>query len=218
MENQETTAPENAGADNTTETSIENKNTDTGAATDAQTDAGAADPANTEENQETKGLVFPSADNADDVLNFRKACGYPDDAAGYGLPMETDEQKEVLSFIHRCQLDPIAAKVIVTELEAQIAEQAKLAKTNYDTEYNKVVEAWGESRKANENLVAKGLSLTKISPEQLIGISENIGVEAALGLLMHAGRSVTDHSGVAGGSGGTGSESLGDFIAAKRAR
>jgi len=37
-------------------------------------------------------------------------------------------------------------------------------------------------------------------------------------LLMHAGRSVTDQSGVAGGSGGTGSESLGDFIAAKRAR
>lgn len=160
---------------------------------------------------------FPAADDTEAVLNFRKQCGYPDEASGYGLPMETDEQKDVLNFIHKCQLDPIAAKVVVDNLALEIAEQEKQAKAQYDQEYAKVSAAWGDSKKGNESLVSKGCEVIQITDDQLRGISDIIGVEAALGLMMTVGKLKSDYSGV-GGTAGSDSESIEDFIASKRRR
>lgn len=102
----------------------------------------------TSETKVDGGFSFPKADDAEAVLNFRKQCGYPDDVSGYGLPMETDEQKDVLNFIHKCQLDPVAAKTVVDNLALEIAEQAKLAKAQYDADYAKISAGWGDNKKA----------------------------------------------------------------------
>lgn len=174
----------------------------------------------TSQTSETKvdgGFSFPKADDAEAVLNFRKQCGYPDDVSGYGLPMETDEQKDVLNFIHKCQLDPVAAKTVVDNLAVEIAEQAKLAKAQYDADYAKISAGWGDNKKSNESLISKGLEVIKMTDDQLRGISEVIGVEAALGLMMTVGKLKSDYSGVGGGAGAD-SESIEDFISAKRRR
>lgn len=163
----------------------------------------------------TGGLVFPDGSNAEAVLAFRKSCGYPAEASGYGLPMDTDEQKGLVNFIHKCQLDPIAAKAVMENAAQAIASDIEQEKQAFTENYNKVVQGWGESRQENESLVNKGLSLMKIDQDKLRGISEAIGVEAALSMMMLLGKTQTDHSGVSGGNSGD-SESLLDYISRKR--
>ncbi len=161
-------------------------------------------------------FAFPEADDTDGILNFRKQCGYPDDVAGYGLPLETEEQKNVLNFIHKCQLDPVAAKMIVDNLAVEIAEQEKQSKAQYDSEYAKISAAWGENKKGNESLVSKGCEAVNMTNDQLRGISEIIGVEAALGLMMTVGKLKSDYSGVGGSAGAGDDESIESFISSKR--
>lgn len=196
---EQTTPPETPPADNTTP-----PETTGGNETQAPSD-----------DKDTGGLVYPNAEDADAVLAFRKSCGYPDDASGYGLPMDTDEQKSLINFIHKCQLDPIAAKVVVENVaEAMAADEAQ-AKQAFADGYNKVVDGWGESKKENESLMNKGLSLMKLDQDKLRGISEAIGVEAALSMMILLGKTQTDYSGVSGGN-SEDSESLLGYIARKR--
>ena len=196
---EQTTPPETPPADNTTP-----PETTSGNETQAPSD-----------DKDTGGLVYPNAEDADAVLAFRKSCGYPDDASGYGLPMDTDEQKSLINFIHKCQLDPIAAKVVVENVaEAMAADEAQ-AKQAFTDGYNKVVDGWGESKKENESLMNKGLSLMKLDQDKLRGISEAIGVEAALSMMILLGKTQTDYSGVSGGN-SEDSESLLGYIARKR--
>lgn len=196
---EQTTPPETPPADNTTP-----PETTGGNETQAPSD-----------DKDTGGLVYPNAEDADAVLAFRKSCGYPDDASGYGLPMDTDEQKSLINFIHKCQLDPIAAKVVVENVaEAMAADEAQ-AKQAFTDGYNKVVDGWGESKKENESLMNKGLSLMKLDQDKLRGISEAIGVEAALSMMILLGKTQTDYSGVSGGN-SEDSESLLGYIARKR--
>ena len=161
------------------------------------------------------GLVFPDGTDGNAVLAFRKSCGYPDEASGYGLPMETEEQKNLLNFIHKCQLDPIAAKVVVKNVAEIMAADEANAKQAFTDGYNKVVESWGENKKENESLMNKGLSLMKLDQDKLRGISESIGVEAALSMMMLLGKTQTDHSGVSGGN-SEDNESLLGYISRKR--
>lgn len=163
----------------------------------------------------TGGLVYPNADDANAVLAFRKSCGYPDDASGYGLPMDTDEQKSLINFIHKCQLDPIAAKTIVQNVAEVMAADEAQAKQTFTDGYNKVVDSWGESKKENESLMNKGLSLMKLDQDKLRGLSEAIGVEAALSMMILLGKTQTDYSGISGGN-SEDSESLLGYISRKR--
>jgi hypothetical protein len=196
---EQTTPPETPPADNTTP-----PETTGGNETQAPSD-----------NKDTGGLVYPNAEDADAVLAFRKSCGYPDDASGYGLPMDTDEQKSLINFIHKCQLDPIAAKTIVQNVAEVMAADEAQAKQAFTDGYNKVVDGWGESKKENESLMNKGLSLMKLDQDKLRGISEAIGVEAALSMMILLGKTQTDYSGVSGGN-SEDSESLLGYIARKR--
>nr|DAE29449.1 MAG TPA: hypothetical protein [virus sp. ctd0M1] len=196
---EQTTPPETPPADNTTP-----PETAGGNETQAPSD-----------DKDTGGLVYPSAEDADAVLAFRKSCGYPDDASGYGLPMDTDEQKSLINFIHKCQLDPIAAKTIVQNVVEVMAADEAQAKQAFTDGYNKVVDGWGESKKENESLMNKGLSLMKLDQDKLRGISEAIGVEAALSMMILLGKTQTDYSGVSGGN-SEDSESLLGYIARKR--
>lgn len=196
---EQTTPPETPPADNTTPSE-----TTSGNETQAPSD-----------DKDTGGLVYPNAEDADAVLAFRKSCGYPDDASGYGLPMDTDEQKSLINFIHKCQLDPIAAKTIVQNVAEVMAADEAQAKQAFTDGYNKVVDGWGESKKENESLMNKGLSLMKLDQDKLRGISEAIGVEAALSMMILLGKTQTDYSGVSGGN-SEDSESLLGYIARKR--
>lgn len=196
---EQTTPPETPPADNTTP-----PETTGGNETQAPSD-----------DKDTGGLVYPNAEDADAVLAFRKSCGYPDDASGYGLPMDTDEQKSLINFIHKCQLDPIAAKTIVQNVAEVMAADEAQAKQAFTDGYNKVVDGWGESKKENESLMNKGLSLMKLDQDKLRGISEAIGVEAALSMMILLGKTQTDYSGVSGGN-SEDSESLLGYIARKR--
>lgn len=196
---EQTTPPETPPADNTTP-----PETTSGNETQAPSD-----------DKDTGGLVYPNAEDADAVLAFRKSCGYPDDASGYGLPMDTDEQKSLINFIHKCQLDPIAAKTIVQNVAEVMSADEAQAKQAFTDGYNKVVDGWGESKKENESLMNKGLSLMKLDQDKLRGISEAIGVEAALSMMILLGKTQTDYSGVSGGN-SEDSESLLGYIARKR--
>lgn len=183
----------------------------------AETATPAAPAANdTTSAPEEKGLIFPNADDADAVLAFRKSCGYPDDAAGYGLPMDTEEQKNLANFLHKCQLDPIAAKVIAKNAAEVVALEEQNSKQAFTENYNKLVESWGENKKENEMLVNKGLSLTKLDQDKLRAISDNIGVEAAISMMMLIGKTQTDHSGVSSGANSDDSDSILGYVARKR--
>lgn len=194
-----TTPPETPPADNTTPPETTGGN-------ETQTPS---------DDKEPKGLIYPNADDADAVLAFRKSCGYPDDASGYGLPMDTDEQKGLMNFIHKCQLDPIAAKTVVQNVAEAMATDEAQAKQTFTDGYNKVVAGWGENKKENESLMNKGLSLMKLDQDKLRGISEAIGVEAALSMMILLGKTQTDYSGVSGGN-SEDSESLLGYISRKR--
>lgn len=196
---EQTTPPETPPADNTTPPETTGGN-------ETQTPS---------DDKDTGGLVYPNAEDADAVLAFRKSCGYPDDASGYGLPMDTDEQKSLINFIHKCQLDPIAAKTIVQNVAEVMAADEAQSKQAFTDGYNKVVDGWGESKKENESLMNKGLSLMKLDQDKLRGISEAIGVEAALSMMILLGKTQTDYSGVSGGN-SEDSESLLGYIARKR--
>lgn len=193
-----TTPPETPPADNTTPPETTGGN-------ETQTPS----------DKDTGGLVFPNADDAEAILAFRKSCGYPDEATGYGLPMDTEEQKSLVNFIHKCQLDPIAAKSVLDNTLAAIKADEQQSQQAFDDSYNKISSGWGESKKENENLVNKGLSLMGFDKDKLRGISETIGVEAALSMMMLLGKTQSDHSGVTGGNSDDG-ESLLGYIARKR--
>lgn len=165
---------------------------------------------------EEKGLIFPNADDADAVLAFRKSCGYPDDAAGYGLPMDTEDQKNLVNFLHKCQLDPIAAKIVAKNAEEVVALEEQNSKQAFTENYNKLVESWGENKKENEMLVNKGLSLTKLDQDKLREISDKIGVEAAISMMMLIGKTQTDYSGVSSGANSDDSDSILGYVARKR--
>lgn len=165
---------------------------------------------------EEKGLIFPNADDADAVLAFRKSCGYPDDAAGYGLPMDTEDQKNLVNFLHKCQLDPIAAKIVAKNAAEVLALEEQNSKQAFTENYNKLVESWGENKKENEMLVNKGLSLTKLDQDKLRAISDNIGVEAAISMMMLIGKTQTDYSGVSSGANSDDSDSILGYVARKR--
>lgn len=186
-------------------------------AAETTTSAPATPAANdTTSTPEEKGLIFPNADDADAVLAFRKSCGYPDDAAGYGLPMDTEEQKNLANFLHKCQLDPIAAKVIAKNAAEVVALEEQNSKQAFTENYNKLVESWGENKKENEMLVNKGLSLTKLDQDKLRAISDNIGVEAAISMMMLIGKTQTDYSGVSSGANSDDSDSILGYVARKR--
>ena len=193
-----TTPPETPPADNTTPPETTGGN-------ETQTPS----------DKDTGGLVFPNADDAEAILAFRKSCGYPDEATGYGLPMDTEEQKSLVNFIRKCQLDPIAAKSVLDNTLAAIKADEQQSQQAFDDSYNKISSGWGESKKENESLVNKGLSLMGFDKDKLRGISETIGVEAALSMMMLLGKTQSDHSGVTGGNSDDG-ESLLGYIARKR--
>ena len=191
------------------------------AATTSTPAAETATPAAPEANDTTpapeeKGLIFPNADDADAVLAFRKSCGYPDDAAGYGLPMDTEDQKNLVNFLHKCQLDPIAAKIVAKNAEEVVALEEQNSKQAFTENYNKLVESWGENKKENEMLVNKGLSLIKLDQDKLREISDKIGVEAAISMMMLIGKTQTDHSGVSSGANSDDSDSILGYVARKR--
>ena len=166
---------------------------------------------------EEKGLIYPNPDDAEAVLAFRKSCGYPDNAAGYGLPMDTEEQKNLANFLYKCQLDPIAAKVIAKNAAEAVALEEQNSKQAFSENYNKIVESWGENKKENEMLVNKGLSLTKLNQDKLREISDSIGVEAAISMMMLLGKTQTDYSGISGGvSGSDDGDSILGYVARKR--
>ena len=175
-----------------------------------------AAPETNNASDKTEALVYPADGNADAVLAFRKSCGYPDNADGYGLPMDTEDQKSLAAFLHKCQLDPIAAKAVAGNVAEVLAEQEKIDKQAYDEAYSKATAAWGESKKENESLVNKGLTLMKFDEGKLRGISEAIGVEAALSMMMLLGKTQTDYSGVTGGNGSDDGESILGYVARKR--
>ena len=162
-----------------------------------------------------EGLVFPDGKDADAVLAFRKSCGYPEAADGYGLPMDTEEQKSLVAFIHKCQLDPIAAKAVMDNVAESLKLEEQQSKQAYTEAYNKVVEGWGESKKENQSLMNKGMSLAGVDEDKLRAISDTLGVEAALSMMMLLGKTQTDHSGVSGGNSDD-NESLLGYISRKR--
>lgn len=167
------------------------------------------------EDTKPEGLVFPDGKDADAVLAFRKSCGYPEAADGYGLPMDTEEQKSLVAFIHKCQLDPIAAKAVMDNVAESLKLEEQQSKQAYTEAYNKVVEGWGESKKENQSLMNKGMSLAGVDEDKLRAISDTLGVEAALSMMMLLGKTQTDHSGVSGGNSDD-NESLLGYISRKR--
>lgn len=167
------------------------------------------------EDTKPEGLVFPDGKDADAVLAFRKSCGYPEAADGYGLPMDTEEQKSLVAFIHKCQLDPIAAKAVMDNVAESLKLEEQQSKQAYMEAYNKVVEGWGESKKENQSLMNKGMSLAGVDEDKLRAISDTLGVEAALSMMMLLGKTQTDHSGVSGGNSDD-NESLLGYISRKR--
>lgn len=167
------------------------------------------------EDTKPEGLVFPDGKDADAVLAFRKSCGYPEAADGYGLPMDTEEQKSLVAFIHKCQLDPIAAKTVMDNVAESLKLEEQQSKQAYTEAYNKVVEGWGESKKENQSLMSKGMSLAGVDEDKLRAISDTLGVEAALSMMMLLGKTQTDHSGVSGGNSDD-NESLLGYISRKR--
>lgn len=167
------------------------------------------------EDTKPEGLVFPDGKDADAVLAFRKSCGYPEAADGYGLPMDTEEQKSLVAFIHKCQLDPIAAKTVMDNVAESLKLEEQQSKQAYTEAYNKVIEGWGESKKEKQSLMSKGMSLAGVDEDKLRAISDTLGVEAALSMMMLLGKTQTDHSGVSGGNSDD-NESLLGYISRKR--
>lgn len=157
-------------------------------------------------------------DTPESLAAFRKACGMPDTAEGYGLPTSTDEEKEIAAFLHKCQLDKWAAKSVYDQIVTNIAAEEKSEKDQYEADYNKQLAAWGEQKQANLNFLQRGLETFKLSQDQLRGISGITGVEAALGLMLALGKLQSDHSGASGTSGGSSDESLESFILSRRDR
>lgn len=155
-------------------------------------------------------------DTPESLAAFRKACGMPETADGYGLPTSTDEEKGIAEFLHKCQLDKWAAKAVYEQIIANIAAEDKAEREQYEADYNKQLEAWGDQKQANLNILQRGLDTFKLSQDQLRGISGITGVEAALGLMLALGKLQSDHSGASGTSGGLGDESLDSFIFSRR--
>lgn len=168
----------------------------------------------------TKGknaLQLPSDDDQESLLNFRKACGYPETADGYGFKAETEEEKNIAEFVHKCQLDKWAAKAVYNQIIANIKAEDSENKKLYDTEVAKIKSNWGENAQGNESLLQRGIATIGLSEQQLQEISDIIGVEAALNLMLTLGRVKSDHSGVTGTTGGSsGDESLDSFIYRRR--
>lgn len=162
------------------------------------------------------GLVFPDGNDAEAVLKFRKSCGYPETPEGYGLPMDTDDQKGLAAFLHECQLDGIAAKTVAEKLAARLEAQDAEEQELHDNEVKKVQESWGEQMKAKTDLVNRGAEILQIDSKGLRGMAEAIGTETALNLLIIAGKSTSDYSGVNGTNGGSASEDLDGYISRKR--
>ena len=162
------------------------------------------------------GLIYPDGSDKEAVLKFRQACGYPEKAEGYGLPMDTDEQKNIAAFLHSCQLDSIAAKTVAEKLTEKMAQDDKAEKELHANEVKKVQESWGEQMKANTDLVNRGAEILQIDKDGLRGMAEAIGTETALTLLMIAGKLTSDHSDVNGTNGSNAEEDLNGYIRRKR--
>ncbi|MBR3676569.1 MAG: hypothetical protein IKN71_05500 [Alphaproteobacteria bacterium] len=167
----------------------------------------------------TKGknaLELPKDNDQDSLLNFRKACGYPETADGYGFKAETEEEKGIADFVHKCQLDKWAAKAVYNQIIANIKAEDAEDKKQYDAEVAKIKSNWGENAQGNESLLQRGVKAIGLSEQQLQEISGIIGVEAALNLMLTLGRVKSDHAGITGGSGSGGEESLDSFIYSRR--
>lgn len=164
-----------------------------------------------------KNSIALPDDTPESLLAFRKACGLPDTAEGYGLPVQTDDEKEIADFLLKCNLDKWAAKTVYQNILDNIASEDKAEKEKYAAEYAKATEAWGDNKQGNLNLLKRGMDTIKVSDEQLRRISDAIGTEAALGLMLTVGKLTQDSVGVSGtGTGGGGDESLFDLILSKR--
>ncbi len=164
-----------------------------------------------------KNAISLPDDTPESLLVFRKACGLPETADGYGLPAQTDDEKQIADFLLKCNLDKWAAKTVYQNIIANIAENTKAEKEKYEADYAKVTNAWGDNKQGNLNLLKRGMDTIKVSDEQLRGISDAIGTEAALGLMLTIGKLTKDSSGVAGNNaGGDSDEGLFDLILSKR--
>ena len=162
-------------------------------------------------------LTLPADDDDAALANFRKACGYPEKAEGYGFDAQTDEEKSIVDFIYGCGLDKWAAKAVYNQVLANIKDTAEKEKKEYEAEVAKVKGGWGENAKANESLLQRGVAALKLTDSQLQEISGVIGVEAALELIQTIGKVKTDSSGITGSNGGAaGDESLSSFILSRR--
>lgn len=165
-----------------------------------------------------KGALSVPADGDDaGLLALRRACGYPETVEGYGFNSQTEEEKSIADFIFNCGLDKWAAQKVYSQVLEDIKSTAEREKQEYEAAVAKIKSGWGESAKANESLLQRGVATLKLSETQLQELSGVIGVEAALELLQTIGKVKTDSSGITGSNGGAaGVEDLGSFILSRR--
>lgn len=163
-------------------------------------------------------ISVPKADDAEGWKQLRRRLGAPEKIEDYGISPTDELDKGLLETAHALGMDKVMAKTFIEKTSAAVkAEDAAYEKKLAD-EYKAVSDQWGDKRKGNEDLIARGLSVYKLEKNALNALSEAIGTEKAVQLLIDAGRRVADGGSVGGGGGRESSDPLADYISKSRQR
>lgn len=148
----------------------------------------------------------------EEVAEFRKAFGVPDDAKGYAMPEITDEAGNAIPLntdllggvfedahaegVPKAAMDGLAAKFVQRQLD-MAADQDSQMRTAADA----VVKSWGNQ--ATEKLAAidRAASALGVSRDEMIGLRNAWGPEKALSVMAKLGEGMAEDVMINGGKG-----------------
>lgn len=161
-------------------------------------------------------ITLPKEDDEQAKKDFYQKLGVPDTPDGYNIQTTNPDGPELLKFAHQCNLTQNQAAHFVELInKMQQAEESQEAQ-EYQDNFKKLVDSWGDQRAAKEDLLNKGLNAHQITKEQLRSMAQAVGLEAAISLIMTSGKLKSDNFGMSGG-GTTGAvETVDGYIESKR--
>ncbi|MEQ1549534.1 MAG: hypothetical protein ABL918_12950 [Chakrabartia sp.] len=163
--------------------------------------------------RESGRVKIPGADaKPEEVAEFRKALGVPDDAKGYAMPEITDESGNAIPLntdlmngvfedahaegVPKAAMDGIAAKFVQRQLDMA---------ADHDNQMRTAADKWvkDQGNQATEKLAAidRAASALGVSRDEMIGLRNAWGAEKALSVMAKLGEGMAEDVMIGGGKG-----------------
>lgn len=157
-------------------------------------------------------IKIPGADaKPEEIAEFHKALGVPDDAKGYefaapkdadgnDIPLDTDLLGRIAESAHKQGIPKAALEGVVADfIQAQLDQAADVDRQQQD-EAKAVVKGWGKEADAKMAAIDNAARALGLNRNEMISVRNALGAEKALTIFARLGEGLAEDKLITGGS------------------